>query len=101
MADLRFIVKHRLAFPYHIYKSKKGGDRKMKKSVLIVVLFSFVFLISSCATLFKGTRQEVSFNSNPQKAEVWVNGAKLGETPVSLKLESKKDHTIEFKMEGF
>ena len=73
----------------------------MKKVVSVFLLFSFIFLISSCATLFKGTTEEVNFNSDPQRAEVWVNGIKMGETPVALKLECKKTYTIEFKKEGF
>ena len=73
----------------------------MKKFTSWCVLFSLVFFLSSCATLFKGTNEEVRFGSEPQKAEVWVNGAKMGETPTSLKLESKKTYTIEFRKEGF
>lgn len=73
----------------------------MKKVVSVFLLFSFIFLISSCATLFKGTTEEVNFSSDPQRAEVWVNGIKMGETPVALKLECKKTYTIEFKKEGF
>lgn len=73
----------------------------MKKFLTISILAVFVFMLSSCALLFKGTSEEVRFGSDPQRAEVWVNGAKMGETPISLKLESKKTYTIEFKMEGF
>ena len=73
----------------------------MKKVVSVFLLFSFIFLISSCATLFKGTTEEVNFSSDPQRAEVWVNGIKMGETPVALKLECKKTYAIEFKKEGF
>lgn len=73
----------------------------MKKAISIFVIISFLFLLSSCATLFKGTTQEVNFSSDPQRAEVWINGIKMGETPVALKLESKKTYTIEFKKEGF
>ncbi len=73
----------------------------MKKAVSCVVLFSFVFLLSGCATLFKGTSEEVRFSSEPQRAEVWVNGLRMGETPVSLKLESKKTYQIEFRKEGY
>ncbi len=60
-----------------------------------------LLLLSSCATIFKGTSEEVRFGSEPQKAEVWINGARMGETPVSLKLESKKTYQIEFRKEGF
>ena len=73
----------------------------MKEAVSIFVIISFLFLSSSCATLFKGTTEEVNFNSDPQRAEVWVNGNKMGETPFAIKLESKKTYTREFKKEGF
>jgi hypothetical protein len=73
----------------------------VRKFLTISILAAFVFMSSSCALMFKGTSEEVRFGSDPQRAEVWVNGAKMGETPVSLKLESKKTYTIEFKMEGF
>ncbi len=73
----------------------------MKRFVCCVVLFSLVFFLSNCATLFKGINDEVKFGSEPQKAEVWANGAKMGETPVTLKLESKKTYQIEFRKEGF
>jgi len=73
----------------------------MKRFTACLVLFSLVFFLSSCATLFKGTNDEVRFGSEPQKAEVWVNGAKMGETPLSLKLESKKTYQIEFRKEGY
>ena len=73
----------------------------MKKSVSVFLLFSIILLTSSCATVFKGSREEVNFNSDPQRAEVYVNGTLMGTTPVALKLESKKGYTIEFKKEGF
>jgi len=67
----------------------------------ILSLGLVLFYLSSCATLFKGTRQDVNFNSDPQKARVIVNGEDMGQTPCSLKLESKKSYKIEFKAEGY
>ena len=55
---------------------------KWKAFFMLVLCLHFV----GCATLFKGTTQEVNFNSNPQKAKVIVNGVEMGETPVALKL---------------
>ena len=57
--------------------------------------------ISGCATVFKGTREPVDFNSDPTGAEVYVNGSLMGKTPVTLKLESKIEYTIEFRKEGY
>ncbi|MGB6864614.1 MAG: PEGA domain-containing protein, partial [Candidatus Aminicenantaceae bacterium] len=73
----------------------------MRKIISIVLIISFVFLSSSCATLFKGTSEEVNFNSNPQSAEVYVNGQSMGETPVALKLKVNKTYVVEFRKEGY
>jgi len=70
---------------------------KWKAFFMLVLCLHFV----GCATLFKGTTQEVNFNSDPQKAQVIVNGVEMGETPVALKLETKKTYTIEFQAEGY
>jgi hypothetical protein len=77
------------------------GGQKMNKLVSWVVLFPLVFFVSGCATIFKGTNEEVRFSSEPQKAEVWINGTRMGETPLTLKLESKKTYVIEFRKEGY
>lgn len=73
----------------------------MKKLISYGILFSMLLLLSGCATIFKGTSEEIRFGSEPQRAEVWVNGAKMGETPISFKLESRKTYQIEFRKEGF
>jgi len=71
----------------------------MRSKIIIVVLVC-VYL-SSCALIFKGTKEEVNTNSDPTRAQVWVNGINMGETPITLKLESKKSYTFEFKKEGY
>lgn len=76
---------------------EKEANMRWKAFIMLALALHFV----SCATLFKGTSQEVSFNSSPQKARVIVNGADMGETPLALKLESKKTYTIEFRAEGY
>jgi hypothetical protein len=71
----------------------------MKWKAFFMLAVSLYFV--GCATLFKGTTQEVNFNSNPQKARVIVNGVEMGETPVVLKLETKKTYTIQFQADGY
>jgi hypothetical protein len=66
-----------------------------------IVVLGLVLWLTGCATLFKGSTQEVNFNSNPQKVQVVVNGVVMGETPCALKLEVKKTYDIEFKAEGY
>jgi hypothetical protein len=64
-------------------------------SFLLVLL-----LVTSCATLFKGSTDKVNFGSNPVGVEVYVDGKLMGKTPLNLELVSKKTYFIEFKMEG-
>jgi hypothetical protein len=54
----------------------------------------------SCATIFKGSSENVRFESKPTGAEVWVDGYKLGTTPAVFKLESKKTYNVEFRLNG-
>jgi len=77
----------------------------MKRSSVFGVFACFfsvtVLLINGCATIFKGTSDNVNFSSEPSGAKVYVNGSLMGTTPVKLKLESKRVYYIEFKKEGF
>ncbi|MFC2164019.1 PEGA domain-containing protein [Acidobacteriota bacterium] len=73
----------------------------MKKSACIFLIISLILFLSNCATLFKGTSEEVNFNSDPQAADVYVNGQNLGKTPVALKLKVNKTYAIEFRKDGY
>jgi hypothetical protein len=57
-----------------------------------------VFLLAGCATLFKGTKEEVSFGSNPVGAEIYIDGQLMGKTPAAFQLVTKKVYVIEFKL---
>lgn len=61
----------------------------------------FSFLLSSCATIFKGTSERVTFNSEPSSAKVYVNGHLMGSTPFKISLKSKDTYFVEFRKEGY
>jgi hypothetical protein len=73
----------------------------MKKFTSTLLIASLFLLTSSCATIFKGNSSKINFNSNPQGAQIYVNGNYMGDTPILLKLESKQTYNIEFKKEGY
>jgi len=70
----------------------------MKNSLLIL---SILILTSSCATIMTGKTQEVTFDSEPQGAEVTVNGRVIGKTPTTIQLDKKTDQSVSFKLEGY
>ena len=69
-----------------------------KRFLALVIICAF---LGNCASIFKGTSNKVDFNSDPQGAKIYVNGNYMGDTPIKLKLESKGNYNIEFKLEGF
>lgn len=71
----------------------------MKKSL---ILFSVALFISSCATIFTGTKDLIMFNSNPQGAMIYKDGVELCTTPCSYKMKrSISDTDIEIKLDGY
>jgi hypothetical protein len=87
-------------------KSRKIKNRIMNKKNKIakisILLMGAVFLFSSCATLFTGTKDRISFNSNPSGATIYIDGVEQCETPCTLNVtRSINDTDLEFKLDGY
>lgn len=65
---------------------------------LLVIL---IVLLQACATLFAPKTHPLAVSSEPRGAEVYVNGFKMGMTPIELSLKADKSYNIEFRKEGF
>lgn len=68
------------------------------KRILTVLLTSI--LITSCAGVFKGTEQTLTFTSEPSGAEVMLDGQSVGVTPLSIKVKKNKYDTVMLKLAG-
>lgn len=75
----------------------------MKKSVLVgtssTVLVSI--LLSACATIFSGTKEDISIDSDPPKAKIYVNDEYIGEAPVRTTFSKDKGYLVTAKKEGY
>jgi hypothetical protein len=59
-------------------------------------------LLTGCASIVDGNSQSVSFASNPEGATVYVNGAAIGKTPVTISAKRKgSSQPIRFTKEGY
>lgn len=58
----------------------------MKRILHLSILTGIVLLLSSCATLFTGTTQSVTIDSQPQGANIIVDGRLVGTTPARVRL---------------
>ena len=57
-------------------------------SARAVAALGIVVVLNGCATILGGTSQTVSVNSNVAGAQVTLNGAQLGVTPLTASINS-------------
>jgi len=66
----------------------------------LFVLPALVLLTTGCAALFAAKQTPIAMQTNPSGAEVWIDGNKMGVTPVTLELSNKKSYVVTFKKDG-
>ena len=81
--------------------AKKEVCFMSKRIVCLLLTIAFIVSVAGCATIFKQKSKTVSFNSDPQGAVVYINGNRMGRTPMPLNLSNKKSVTVTFKKEGY
>ncbi|MGB0059650.1 PEGA domain-containing protein [Candidatus Binatus sp.] len=71
------------------------------KKLAVSILAVCALLGSSCATMLKGTKDEITVVSDPSGAEVTANETHEGPTPVSFTVPSKQDLNITVSKAGY
>jgi hypothetical protein len=70
----------------------------MFKKIVSVALFTLLF--SGCATVIKGTNDDVSINSLEDNTVIYVNGVARGKDTAFVNLSKGKEYTIRAEKEG-
>ena len=73
----------------------------VRASVAIVITVVFCLVAGGCATIFSGTKQKISVNSNVDGAEIFINGILIGKTPFMGEVTREKEATLTVKREGY
>lgn len=72
----------------------------MKQFVLVGM--GLLFLSTGCiGIIVNGSSEEVTFNSSPAGADVSIDGAFAGVTPLSVDLARGESHTAEISLNGY
>ncbi len=71
------------------------------RNKLITCSLALTLLMSSCATIVSGSRQNVKFSSNPSTATIFIDEVEVGKTPFEIKLARKSEHSVMIKLEGY
>jgi hypothetical protein len=77
----------------------KKGDNNIMKFKLFSFMLAGVFLLTSCASIFTGSKRNVLFESNPTGAKVYVNGMEQCIAPCNIKV--KNNDRVDFRLEGY
>jgi len=67
----------------------------------VACLLCLIFLLNGCALVFSSPRELVVFDSDPEEAEVSINGLRRGTTPFECELDTSTTYTVEFRLEGY
>lgn len=68
----------------------------------IIPLILVVLFLASCAAIMrKNTQQDVTFTTQPPDAEVFVDGESVGNSPVTISVDTREEHKIEYKNDGY
>lgn len=72
------------------------------KNLSTILLAATMLLMTSCATLFTGTKDRITFNSTPSGATIYIDGVEQCKTPCTMKVKrSINDTGVEFKLDGY
>jgi hypothetical protein len=73
----------------------------MKLVCIHIVLFISAIKIFGCATISNPKTIAVTINSNPQGADVYFDGSRVGRTPLLTTASNKHPITVSLKKEGY
>ena len=72
------------------------------KSKLFIIVLASTFFMTSCATIFTGTKDTIRFDSTPQGAKVYIDGLEVCKTPCTTQVKrSLSDKLAEMKLDGY
>ncbi len=71
------------------------------KKLISTLCVALVVMFSGCGTLKHGSTQDIKISSNPVGASVTIDGSEYGETPVTVELPRKQNHTISVSLAGY
>ena len=74
----------------------------MNKSLHILIATGILISLSGCATIFGDKDRQVSVNSKPQGAQVYLNNQYMGITPTTVALNNIwSTNTVQVKMRNY
>lgn len=74
---------------------------RFRSATMYAVLAMFAVHASGCATMFTDSNEDVSFTSDPEGAEVEIDGESRGKTPTTVELDAENTYEVTIRKEGY
>jgi len=71
------------------------------RGAMVLGLCGVTVLLTACATIMQGKRQDLSIASTPPGARVLVDGSEIGTTPFVTALRRKDKHVVRVELAGY
>ncbi len=71
------------------------------KALFFCAVLCFLLFLTSCASIFSGSMDEVSITSEPAGSLVVINDIPYGHTPLSVELEKGETYRVEVSSDGY
>lgn len=78
-----------------------GRDSWRASPLAGTCLLATAAFVAGCGTIIHGASQDVGISSSPTNAQVSVNGASVGTTPLTTSLRRKDHHTVRVELDGY
>jgi hypothetical protein len=78
----------------------KGSALVLLRRITVLATCIAAPFLSGCATIIKGSHQEIPVASDPLNASVLVDGVRQGYTPTKLNLARKGTYVVSLELEG-
>lgn len=76
--------------------------KKLKLSIITFgLLLSIGLFVSGCATILKGSTENLFISTMPAGAKVTINGTNSGLTPLAKELPTNRTYNITLEKEGY
>lgn len=72
-----------------------------RKTFIYAALFLVTIGCTNCATIIRGSKQQVIILSEPKKANIEIDGSDAGQTPLVARLERRKTHVVKISLDGY
>ena len=69
--------------------------------VTLVLIFTSIQFLTSCSSIISGTTQSITVNSNVRGADVIINGAVVGHTPITTRVKRQSKMHLIVQKDGY